>query len=184
MLDGPGENKKMKKFELKIFMKKFDKYDGYVGGPVVVICNGVNITKHDDSKSISIVIDYYFNVFENWLKCIPKILTSTDEVICHVLDSPYNFVFRRKDSSVEVSVHHYVLGSEFDKKMGGRGKPIEVPLGDFVKEILDTANYFINVMLEKNPSIADETEFKNIIKRKKEGEKEWIEYLKRYVSRK
>jgi hypothetical protein len=187
--DGHGVNKgeNMKKFKLKIFMEGFDNYNEYVGGPVVVICNGINITKHDESKSESIVSDHYFSVFDRWLKALPTIIGTTNEVRCSILDNPFDFVFKRHGNLVDVTVHYMAAGVPnldakiggpiFDKKMGGKGKPIAVPQEDFVTEVLDKANYFINFMREKNPKIADDWEFQSIVKRKKECEKAWTDYL-------
>lgn len=168
----------MEKFELKIFMEKFDKYDTYVGAPVVVICNGINITKHDESNSESIVSDYYFSFFEGWLRILPTIIRTTDEVRCPSSEDPYDFIFKRHDNLVDVTIHYTAAGGpNFDKKMGGRGKPIAVPLEDFVKEVLAKANYFINFMLEKNPKIADDSEFQRIVKGNEESEIAWSDYL-------
>ncbi len=143
----------------------------------MVICNGINITKHDESQLGSIVSDHYFSVFDRWLKALPIIIETTNEVICSVLDDPFDFIFKRHNNLVDVILHYRAAGgADLDKKMDGRGKPIAVPMKDFVEEILDKANCFINFMLEKNPKIADDFEFQRIVKRKEESEKAWSDY--------
>lgn len=158
----------MSNFELKIFMEE-NTYDAYVGGSIVVLCNGINITKHDESKSESIVSDYYINFFEILLRSMYDIIKTENEIRCPLMESPFDFKFKRKGNLVDVVL-------QYKDAIDGWNEPIAVPLGDFTREILDKANYFINYMLAKNPNIIDETEFQDIVKAKEKSEKAWFEY--------
>jgi hypothetical protein len=174
----------MIKFELQISLEgAIDVYDEYIAGPIVVICDGVNITTHENSPSKSIIGDHYFSLFEMWLDALVKVLNVEHEVICPVVDNPYNFIFKRINNDVEVSVHHIALGSKFDKKMGGPGRPIAVPLADFIDEVLQKAEYFIKLMLKKNPNIANNWEFKEIQEKKEAAKKAWVEYKKKKLKK-
>lgn len=166
----------MTKFELNIFFDENSSYDEYVGGTFVVICNGVNITKHQRSPLDSIVTDHYFSLFKNWLDSIPKVLLSNKEVECYVVDDPYKFVFKKTDGNIEVVLHHYALSNKVDDFMGGKGKSIAVPLADFMDEVLQKANLFVELMLEKNPEIIKKRAFREIISKKEVADNAWGDY--------